>query len=263
MILSPPNEARVFRDEAGRSLFGPCFGERGVLTQFGRKVQCHICGKTYLMLGLHVRLTHEMSVQEYKREFGLARRSDYDVGGKGLASEWYAKRLDVLHSPLLTSEVVHESSRSTLKSLAAARPVFTKRCHCGNVVTWRGVGESATCGKACGSKNNSDWHTGRSLSEETKHKIGEKARVRMTPGVARRMSAMRKPCVRRATCKRGHELTPENTFMRVTKNGTVVRRCVTCRKQYWESHPVYLYPSYRKRCPIRAAVLMSSDESHR
>lgn len=35
------------------------------------KVICHICGKSFRVLGDHVRLSHHMSIKEYKEEFGI------------------------------------------------------------------------------------------------------------------------------------------------------------------------------------------------
>lgn len=66
-------DVRVFSDGAGRSLFGPWFSARGVLTQIGRKVQCHICGKCFHHLGAHITRTHELTPNEYCDEFGLKR----------------------------------------------------------------------------------------------------------------------------------------------------------------------------------------------
>ena len=47
------------------------YGERGVLTEIGGKLQCHFCGRTYDRLCGHVIITHEMSVEAYKTECGL------------------------------------------------------------------------------------------------------------------------------------------------------------------------------------------------
>nr|DAL78890.1 MAG TPA: ROS/MUCR transcriptional regulator protein [Caudoviricetes sp.] len=39
------------------------------------KVICHICGRSYNRLGSHVRESHGMTIEEYKAEFGLCRRT--------------------------------------------------------------------------------------------------------------------------------------------------------------------------------------------
>lgn len=60
------------------------FGEIGVLkSEFG-KLQCHICGKWYIMLGKHAN-THGLTADEYREEFGLNRTTP-------LIGEQYQKR---------------------------------------------------------------------------------------------------------------------------------------------------------------------------
>lgn len=39
------------------------------------KVICHICGRAYTRLGSHVREFHDMTIEEYKAEFGLCKRT--------------------------------------------------------------------------------------------------------------------------------------------------------------------------------------------
>ena len=39
------------------------------------KVICHICGRAYTRLGSHVKESHNMTIEEYKEEFGLCKRS--------------------------------------------------------------------------------------------------------------------------------------------------------------------------------------------
>jgi len=50
---------------------GPVYGDLGVLATDGQRVECHICGRWYRMLGIHVRRTHGMLPDDYKRAFGL------------------------------------------------------------------------------------------------------------------------------------------------------------------------------------------------
>lgn len=38
-------------------------------------VVCHICGRSYVRLGSHVKESHHMTIEAYKEEFGLCRRS--------------------------------------------------------------------------------------------------------------------------------------------------------------------------------------------
>lgn len=39
------------------------------------KVICHICGRSYTKLGGHVKESHDMTIEKYKEEFGLCRRT--------------------------------------------------------------------------------------------------------------------------------------------------------------------------------------------
>lgn len=50
--------------------------ERGrIAHDINGKVVCHICGRAYKRLGSHVRESHDMTIDEYKKEFGLCRRA--------------------------------------------------------------------------------------------------------------------------------------------------------------------------------------------
>ena len=51
-----PEKGRIEHDEHGR-------------------VVCHICGRAYTRLGSHVKESHSMTIEEYKEEFGLCKRS--------------------------------------------------------------------------------------------------------------------------------------------------------------------------------------------
>jgi hypothetical protein len=44
------------------------------------KVQCHICGKWYIQLGLHARYAHGVPAENYKQEFELGKRGLCSVG---------------------------------------------------------------------------------------------------------------------------------------------------------------------------------------
>lgn len=39
------------------------------------KVICHICGKSFVRLGSHIKENHEMTINEYKERFGLCKRT--------------------------------------------------------------------------------------------------------------------------------------------------------------------------------------------
>lgn len=57
------------------------FGEYGKLNKENGKAQCHICGRWFLNLGLHVtRGIHGMTCSEYREIFGLSRR--YPLAGE-------------------------------------------------------------------------------------------------------------------------------------------------------------------------------------
>ena len=74
-----------------RSYFGMCQGcyhyfKNGgfvyPLPEHGRiehdedgKVICHICGRSYTRLGSHVKESHDMSIEEHKKKFGLCKRA--------------------------------------------------------------------------------------------------------------------------------------------------------------------------------------------
>lgn len=49
------------------------FGEIGVLADDGEKVQCHLCGKWFTTLPLHLIKTHKTEIDKYKEQFGLNR----------------------------------------------------------------------------------------------------------------------------------------------------------------------------------------------
>lgn len=39
------------------------------------RVICHICGRAYVRLGSHVKETHHLTIEEYKKEFELCKRA--------------------------------------------------------------------------------------------------------------------------------------------------------------------------------------------
>ena len=50
---------------------GPYFGQFGVLADDGDKVQCHVCGDMYDLLGSHANKTHGLTADWYRQAFGL------------------------------------------------------------------------------------------------------------------------------------------------------------------------------------------------
>lgn len=55
-------------------------GGIGILADDGEKVQCHICGKWFRCLGMHVNRKHELNGEEYKERFGLNRTQSLSSG---------------------------------------------------------------------------------------------------------------------------------------------------------------------------------------
>src|SRR3990167_9614897 len=68
---------------------GQFFGTKGVLAQneSGDRIQCHLCGRWYKHLGVHVEARHRWNTKDYKREFGL------NVYSQGLVTEEISQRL--------------------------------------------------------------------------------------------------------------------------------------------------------------------------
>lgn len=55
------------------------------------KVICHICGRAYTRLGSHVRESHDMTIEEYKNEFGLCKRTKTTESSYSRMMHNYAK----------------------------------------------------------------------------------------------------------------------------------------------------------------------------
>lgn len=59
------------------------------------KVICHICGKSFVRLGSHIKENHEMTIDEYKERFGLCKRtkttekSYSDTMSRYAKKQWY------------------------------------------------------------------------------------------------------------------------------------------------------------------------------
>ena len=50
--------------------------ERGrIAYDVNGRIVCHICGRAYTRLGSHIKESHGMTIEEYKEEFGLCKRT--------------------------------------------------------------------------------------------------------------------------------------------------------------------------------------------
>jgi hypothetical protein len=50
---------------------GPIYGELGVLSDDGARVECHACGRWFAALDRHATLAHDLLPDEYRAIFGL------------------------------------------------------------------------------------------------------------------------------------------------------------------------------------------------
>lgn len=60
------------------------------------KVICHICGRSFKRLGSHVRVSHDMTIKEYKEEFGLCShaRTTEETYSKIMRENAYKNNMD-------------------------------------------------------------------------------------------------------------------------------------------------------------------------
>lgn len=101
---------------------GPCYGERGRLTHVGDKIQCHVCGKVFHFLGKHVAATHEISADDYRREFRLHR-------SLGLVSDAMHRRWSDTKTPNLKNYRLrdpHVRDAYELQCLICAAPIVVR-----------------------------------------------------------------------------------------------------------------------------------------
>lgn len=68
---SPPREVARRRGIRRATLPTPPYGDHGILTDDGERVQCHICGRWFDNLGSHTARAHRVSARSYKARFGL------------------------------------------------------------------------------------------------------------------------------------------------------------------------------------------------
>ena len=71
--------------------------DKGVIEyDINGKVVCHICGRAYTRLGSHVKESHDMTIEEYKEEFGLCKRAKTTESSysKTMSHHAYANNMD-------------------------------------------------------------------------------------------------------------------------------------------------------------------------
>ncbi len=54
---------------------GPYFGQFGVLADDGDRVQCHVCGDMFDLLGAHANHKHGLPADQYRQAFGLMQKT--------------------------------------------------------------------------------------------------------------------------------------------------------------------------------------------
>ena len=163
----------------------PCYGERGRLSFVGtKKVQCHVCGKYFQFLGLHVVKTHEMTCDHYRESFGLP----HDTGLVCIALH---ERFGNVHGPRLAtlkdyararsreaiSQLEHDDSWVAKRAAKASakqggRAWLVRDCViCGREYRCLSNSPRLTCegnGSACDSERRRRNATGKGHSEESK-----------------------------------------------------------------------------------------------
>ena len=133
----------------------PVFGERAKVTYVGDALQCHICGKAWAHLGVHVQKAHGITAKDYRIAFGLPQRH-------GLVC-------DALHV------TQRQRNGRNLKGQTRRRddgPIIEGACCvcrapvCYRRRSGRGHGDPATCGSArCIGAWRSQCGTGRTVTE--------------------------------------------------------------------------------------------------
>lgn len=172
----------VYRMSTGASLYAHCYGDRGALTLIGRdKVQCHLCGRAFKALGHHVLRTHEITPDDYRREFGIGR-------GVGLTSEALHERFAVVHGPRLA---IHGPSGSaTASERRTARAERTRACVvCAATFQTRACDKTKTCSANCWRELIGRRHRGATRSDQVKAII-RAACAKRDPGMYTRIGAM-------------------------------------------------------------------------
>lgn len=71
--------------------------DKGTITyDIHGRVVCHICGRAFTRLGSHVKESHNMTIEEYKEEFGLCKRAKTteSIYSKIMRNHAYANNMD-------------------------------------------------------------------------------------------------------------------------------------------------------------------------
>jgi hypothetical protein len=116
-------------------------GRRGMLHYVGPdKAQCHVCGKAFKALGLHVVQAHGMSCDEYRREFRLP-------PGLGLVGSSLHERFSEVHGPRLleTLKLANARSGARLKQLATDPAWVRARAETASAVHGGRATEARSC----------------------------------------------------------------------------------------------------------------------
>ncbi len=95
----------------------PFYGDLGVRSDWGDRVECHVCGDWYISVGSHSWIAHDLTAAEYKAAFGLT--------NKGLISEDYRGRMSAARKVtskgrVLLGRPTAEQRRHSRRSLEGA-----------------------------------------------------------------------------------------------------------------------------------------------
>ncbi len=88
----------------------PLYGQIGSVEESGDKVQCHICGKWFRNLGLHINRGHKMECDDYREAFGLAR-------SYALCSSAFSAQQNKIHGARIAA--LGSKGRAKLKALTS------------------------------------------------------------------------------------------------------------------------------------------------
>lgn len=143
------------------------YGEFGILSKQDGKVQCHICGKWYRLLGSHVAQKHKLLADEYREVFGLGYLTgligeEYREKCVKRAREEYAKEPKIKPHPVMQVAISKmrgrpqrlESFRASRLNNPAVKVTMVERicivCGRREMVTLRNLGRrSRTCSDEC------------------------------------------------------------------------------------------------------------------
>lgn len=73
---------------------GPYYGEFGTLADNGQHVQCHVCGKWFHHMAMHINAKHGLNADAYRSAFGLTQNTK-------LASQPYREKRRELHADMM------------------------------------------------------------------------------------------------------------------------------------------------------------------